>query len=132
MNFLEDIFIFISQIKEGMKWLIISIAWTAQILEWKVTSTTIKVKGLIPLLDRIILLIIENFQLIEKEFYLRGGLTLDFEGHNLSVVDRARKIPSLPSRAGSVLLPSRAEQYRAEPHRVFTLILTSKTELLVI
>ena len=115
MNFLEDIFIFISQIKEGMKWLIISIAWTAQILEWKVTSTTLKVKGLIPLLDRIILLIIENFQLIEKEFYLRGGLTLDFEGHNLSVVDRARKIPSLPSRAGSVLLtePSRAIPSRA-------------------
>ena len=102
MNFLEDIFIFISQIKEGMKWLIISIAWTAQILEWKVTSTTLKVKGLIPLLDRILFLIIENFQLIEKEFYLRGGLTLDFEGHNLSVVDRARKIPSLPSRVGSV------------------------------
>ena len=55
-----------------MKWLIISIAWIAQMVEWKVT--TLKVKGLILLLDRILFLIIENFELLEKEFYPRGGL----------------------------------------------------------
>ena len=72
MNLLEHIFIFISQIKEGMKWLIISTAWIAQMVERKVT--TLKVKGLILLSDRILFLIIENFQLLEKEFYPRGGL----------------------------------------------------------
>ena len=72
MNLLEHIFIFISQINQGMKWLIISIAWIAQMVERKVT--TLKVKGLILLLDRILFLIIENFELLEKEFYPRGGL----------------------------------------------------------
>ena len=72
MNLLEHIFIFISQIKQGMKWLIISIAWIARMIERKVT--TLKVKGLILLLDRILFLIIENFELLEKEFYPRGGL----------------------------------------------------------
>ena len=72
MNLLEHIFIFISQIKEGMKWLIISIAWIAQMVEQKVT--TLKVKGSILLSDRILFLLIENFKLLEKEFYPRGGL----------------------------------------------------------
>ena len=53
-----------------MKWLIISIAWIAQMVEGKVTI--LKVRGSIPLLDRILFLIIKNFQLSEKEFYLRG------------------------------------------------------------
>ena len=72
MNLLEHIFIFISQIKEGMKRLIISIAWIAQMVERKVT--TLKVKGSILLSVRILFLIIENFELLEKEFYPRGGL----------------------------------------------------------
>ena len=72
MNLLEHIFIFISQIKQGMKWLIISIAWIAQMVEQKVT--TLKVKGSILLSDRILFLLIENFKLLEKEFYPRGGL----------------------------------------------------------
>ena len=72
MNLLEHIFIFISQIKEGMKRLIISIAWIAQMVERKVT--TLKVKGSILLSDRILFLIIENFELLEKEFYPREGL----------------------------------------------------------
>ena len=59
MNLLEHIFIFISQIKEGMKRLIISIAWIAQMVERKVT--TLKVKGSILLSDRILFLIVENF-----------------------------------------------------------------------
>ena len=54
-----------------MKWLIISIAWIAQMVERKVTTP--KVKGSILLSDRILFLI-ENFQLLEKEFYPRGGL----------------------------------------------------------
>ena len=72
MNLLEHIFIFISQIKHGMKWLVISIAWIAQMVEQKVT--TLKVKGSILLSDRILFLLIENFKLLEKEFYPRGGL----------------------------------------------------------
>ena len=55
-----------------MKWLIISIAWIAQIIECKVT--TLKIKDSILLSDRILFLIIENFELLEKEFYPRGGL----------------------------------------------------------
>ena len=55
-----------------MKWLIISIAWIAQMVEQKVT--TLKVKGSILLSDRILFLIIVNFKLLEKEFYPRGGL----------------------------------------------------------
>ena len=69
-NLLDHIFIFISQIKQGMKWLIISIAWIAQMVERKVT--TLKVKGSILLSDRILFLIIVNFKLLEKEFYRRG------------------------------------------------------------
>ena len=73
---LAHIFIFISQIKEGMKWLIISIVWIAQMVEQKVT--TLKVKGSILLSillsDKILFLLIESFQLLEKEFYPRGGL----------------------------------------------------------
>ena len=72
MNLSEHILIFVTQIKQGMKWLIISIAWIAQMVEWKVT--TLKVKGSILLSDRILFLIIENFELLEKEFYPRGGL----------------------------------------------------------
>ena len=60
-----------------MKWLIISIAWIAQMVERKVT--TLKVKGSILLSDRILFLIIENFELLEKEFYPRGVLTLDLD-----------------------------------------------------
>ena len=48
-----------------MKWLIISIAWIAQMVEEKVT--TLKVKGSILLSGRILFLIIENFQLLESE-----------------------------------------------------------------
>ena len=47
---LEHIFIFISQINEGMKWLLLSIAWIAQMVERKVT--TLKVKGSILLWDK--------------------------------------------------------------------------------
>ena len=72
MNLLEHIFIFISQINQGMKWLIISIAWIAQMVEQKVT--TLKVKGSILLTDRILFLLIDKFKLLEKEFYPRGGL----------------------------------------------------------
>ena len=39
---------------------------------------------------------------------------------------------SRASRAEPARYYCRAEQYRAEPHGVFTLILTSKTDLLVI
>ena len=66
-----------------MKWLIISIAWIAQMVERKVT--TLKVKGSILLLDRNLFLIIENFELLEKEFYPREGLNPHLEGHNLSL-----------------------------------------------
>ena len=38
----------------------------------RVKVTTLKVKGSIR--DRIFFLIIENFELLEKEFYPRGGL----------------------------------------------------------
>ena len=51
---LAHIFIFISQIKEGMKWLIISITWTAQMVEQK--AITLNVKGSIPLCERILFL----------------------------------------------------------------------------
>ena len=45
----------------------------------KAKVKTPKVKGSILLSDRILFLIIENFELLEKEFYPRGVLTLDLD-----------------------------------------------------
>ena len=48
---------------------------------------------------------------------------------HLPVVDRARKNRAEPVRYCKL---SRSEQYRAEPHEMYMLILTSKTVLIVI